>query len=48
MDRPTFEQPPHHLDGSCQHLVSSKSPPRRPPQIGLCKAVLPPSPVFKI
>lgn len=46
MDRPIFEQP-HHLDGSCQHLVSSKSPPRRP-QIGLCKAVLPPSPVFKI
>ncbi len=46
MDRPIFEQP-HHLDASRQHLVLPESPPRLP-EIGLCKAVLPPSPVFKI
>lgn len=30
-----------------EHLIWPKSPPRHP-QNGLCKAVLPPSPVFKI
>ena len=36
-----------HLAESLEHLIWPKSPPRLP-QNGLCKAVLPPSPVFKI
>lgn len=46
MDHLNSEQP-HHLDESSHHLDLPKSPPRCP-QIGLCKAVLPPSPVFSI
>ena len=46
MDHLISEQP-HHLDESRHHLDLPKSPPRWT-QIGLCKAVLPPSPVFSI
>jgi hypothetical protein len=37
----------HHLDHHREHLFLPKSPPRRALN-GLCKAVLPPSPVSEI
>ncbi len=46
MNRQIFEQP-HHLDVRPEHLLLPKSPPRWL-EIGLCKAVLPPSALSKI